>query len=486
MNVLTPQQTRELEYQIINEYKIPEILLMENAAHALFRIIKERYKSYKILILCGPGNNGGDGLALARLLKSDGRDVSIYFLKKPDYTGISLENYSALNNVPILENLDNINDKNLLIVDSLFGTGLNRNLDNKTENLINKINNSGNELISVDIPSGINGLNGKIMGNTAIKANLTVTFLTPKIGHYIFPGANFTGELIVSNISAPLELLDRDGYIKLNNPIPIPEKEKNSHKSSYGKVLVIAGSLNYYGAPYFTSKASILAGCGYTTLATENSVASVCAALVPEVIYKNIDEIEPQLDSFTTIVFGPGLGINKKSRALFKCVISSNINNLIIDADGLTLLSEYSENKPNLKNTVLTPHSGEMARLLNCSVSSIEENRIESAKKLSKDFNSIVVLKGHYTIITTPQGKTYINTETSASLSTAGSGDVLSGIIAGLTGYLNLEDAVLTGVYLHGSTGKIIEKEKGTSGILATEILDYLPQAINSYKKSSQ
>ncbi len=484
MKVFSPKQIKELEKKITKSFYISEDILMENAAHAVYRVLLDRFKNFEITVLCGPGNNGGDGLALARILNSEGWNVSLSFLYEPNYKEPSLRNYNSVKNLNILE-IENINlSDNTLIIDALFGIGLNRDLDIKATTIIKKINDSKARVLSIDIPSGVNGLDGTLMGSEVIKADLTVTFLSYKLGQFLYPGADYCGEIIVSPISAPKDAFKSFTTPYINIPLKLPNRARNSHKGSNGKVLTIAGSAGYYGAPFFSSKASLLAGAGYSTLITPLNIAKICAVNSPEVIYRDDNEVLNLISNSTSVVFGPGVGINPRSKMLLNELIKNQPDNLIIDADGITLLAENSSHIQKLKKVfVITPHPGEMGVLINKPVKEVESNRIKYAQEVSEKFNCIVILKGVFTIISTPDRQVYINNRSSVTLSTSGSGDILCGIIAGLTGYTDLISAVRSAVYIHGLTGVLAEKKYGKDGIIASDILKLIPEALKKYKQ---
>lgn len=479
IKLLTPNQIKELDQKAIN-LGIPEIVLMEDAAYGVFSVIKELYQGHKVIIICGPGNNGGDGLALGRILKSAGWSVHFNFPFNPNYKGASLTNYNISKDIEHIELSQSIFSQDTLIVDALFGVGLNRDLQPEIVELVEKVNNSLSKVLSIDIPSGVNGLTGSIMGS-AIKADTTVTLCAHKIGLHLYPGSTHCGNLILSEISIPKALIDELKTPQLNSLLPIKKKDRDSYKTSYGRVTIISGSSNYYGAPYFSSKASLLSGSGYTTLISERNVNSTCATLAPEVIFKEDKELSDAVSSASTTVIGPGLGLNNRAENLFKETINLNPKTLIIDGDALTLLSLNPEIlKEYGGDSILTPHYGEAAKLLNCSTEYVKHNLINCAKDISKKYTSTTVLKGTHTIISTKTGDIFINKTGSPVLGTAGSGDVLAGILAGQLGlFSNQTDAVRSSVYIHGLIGNILEEKLGSFGITAQDILDTLPEAIN-------
>lgn len=482
MKLLTPKQIKEIDSKSINDYKIPELLLMEDAAYGVFSVIKRRFKNYRVVVICGPGNNGGDGMALARILNSAGWDVNLTFTGECRYKEASLTNFNLCSEINSIPKEEIPFTEKTLVVDAIFGIGLNREVAKDITELFNRINSSKSKILSIDIPSGINGLNGKIMGSTAIKADITVTICAPKLGMYMFPGHNYCGEIIVCEISAPPEIINTLKAPEFNKPVAITKSAKSCHKTTYGKTVTVAGCKNYYGAPYFASKAALLSGSGYSTLISQKEIIGVCAVLAPEVIYKEESDLKTSVDSKTTVIIGPGIGLDSRAENLIKEVSDLNPKNLIIDGDALTIISKKPELIKRFSNClILTPHPAEAARLLNKTTTDIEDSRLESVKEISKKYNSITVLKGSHTLISAEDETTYLNSVSSSALATAGSGDILCGVIAGLLGRCNPVDAVRAGVYIHGLSGTILEKKVGLFGNTTNNILQAIPEAINSY-----
>lgn len=486
LKLLKPDQIKSIDSYAVKTLGFPEILLMENAAHSVFKEISNRFSGYEVIIVCGPGNNGGDGLALARLLKSSGWHVRISKLLSKKFAGSAEINFNLCDQIEKVDIKTIHLTSNTLIVDAIFGIGLNRPPSSDVESVIKKVNNSPAKVLSIDIPSGISGLTGEVLGNTAVKSDITVSLCAPKVGLYMFPGFDYCGHIVNAFLPLPDNIFDRISAPLLNTPVPLKEKARNSNKRSFGRVLTVAGSSSYYGAPYFSSKASLLAGAGYSTLITPDCVKRVCASLAPEVIYRNESDLSSCIEDSSTVIFGPGVGLNSRSRNLFKEVIHNSPENLIIDGDGLTLLAEDPSLMSNFRKLfTVTPHAGEASRLLGITVEDINKNPIESALNISKEFSCITVLKGPHTVIASPDMKAYVNICSSQTLATAGSGDILSGIIAGLTGFVPLLEAARAGVYIHGYAGVIIEREVGMFGVSAVDILKSIPEAINSYSTLS-
>ncbi|QEN04836.1 NAD(P)H-hydrate dehydratase [Thiospirochaeta perfilievii] len=482
IRILSPNQIKTVEKEAVDSYFLTEEILMESAALSVYNIIVERFKGFSVIIYCGPGNNGGDGLALGRILSNNGYKVYIDIIDSSKYNGASKRNFQAAEKLGLLENKIDIKGDKTLIVDAIFGVGLNRVIADDIQGIISSINSLQNPVISLDIPSGINGFNGKIMGEQCINSDITVTFIAPKIGLYLFPGANFCGEIIIESLSLPPALFNKLSAPRVNKPIKIKPRKTDIHKSSYGKVINISGSENYFGAPYFVSKAALLSGCGYSMLSSPPSIKEAISSIAPELVYINESDIIDSVKSSSCTVFGPGLGVNYRSKSLLKKIIKIETKNLIIDGDGLTILADSMKRIKNIQSSlILTPHPKEMSRLLGKTLDEVENSRIESALELSTISNAIVVLKGVYSVITTPQKDVYINTESSNSLATAGSGDILCGIIAGLCGYTDPLSAVKSAVYIHGKVGQYAKEQIGDFGVTANSLLSFIPEVINSH-----
>lgn len=462
IGVYTPDQIKKIETTAINEYGIPESVLMEHAALAVYSFIVDNFtKDRRVILLCGPGKNGGDALALGRILYSNHWNIKIF--------------HSNSSFLPLLTKTDDIK-KDDIVVDGLFGTGLNREIVGELYTTIDYINRLKPTVISLDIPSGVSALNGSVVGGIAVKADYTITFCGEKIGLYNHPGSNYCGKIIPTRINIPLEVYSKiDAQTYINNSPKFPSRRKNSYKTSYGRVLIIAGSENYFGAPFFTTKASIISGSGYTTLISNSRVIDSIASKIPEAIFKTTENLINEVQDNDFIVYGPGTGSSNK---YLEEILRNTNKSILIDGDGLGEIIPLKKLFYNYKgNKIITPHPGEASKLLGRSVESINSNRVEAARALTKQFNTNVVLKGEYSVISLLSGICYINKRGSQSLATAGSGDILSGIIAGLTGYLGVDEGVKSGVYTHSIMGEIAEKRYGSTALSATELLDSLREA---------
>jgi NAD(P)H-hydrate epimerase len=378
------------------------------------------------------------------------------------------------------------------IVDALFGTGLDRQVEGLFKEVIELINTSGKPVLSLDIPSGVNGDTGEIMG-TAVQADFTATFGLPKIGNILYPGFAQGGKLHVCHISFPPDLQEGQSIrVRLNNPPPVPPRNPDAHKGSMGEVLFIAGAANYFGAPCFAALSFLKAGGGYSRLAAPASIIPAIAQKGGEIVFVpqretaagslsggNFEGLLVLSTTMDMVVIGPGLSLDEETQALVRSLVQEITRPLLIDGDGLTAVSSRSELIRERKApTILTPHLGEMARITGISIADIRKDRIRVLQETAADLRAIIVLKGAHSLIGTPDGQVFVNLSGNPGMATAGSGDVLTGTIAAMYGQgLPLEDAVCKGVFLHGLAGDLAAKVRGEDGITAQDILEFLPEA---------
>lgn len=505
LKIATIEQMRQLDTTAIIEYGILEDILMENAALATYEAIKNEFdlSQLKVLVIAGNGNNGGDGLALARKLHSRSIPVDVIITGGIDrYKDVSRRNYEVLRKFGInIINLEDIDDLESflagynLIADAIFGSGLDRKVEGNFYRLIDAINNCPSKVISLDMPSGINGNTGEVMG-ISVSADITVTYGIPKIGNILYEGYNYCGKLYYSNISFP-EKIYENIETELNLPIRLPERNPNSHKGSFKKVLFIGGGSQYFGAPYLNSVGYLRSGGSYSRLACPQNVSRVLAMKSPEVVYYpmkeshkgnlSIENLKTLLDlslNMDMLLIGGGFSLEEESQRLAQILITKLECPIVVDADGISALAEKIEILYSRKNhTILTPHLGEMSKLTGLSIEEIEKNPIETAREFAKKYRIILVLKGGRSIIAYPDGKVYINTSGNSALSVAGSGDILTGIIAGQFSLgLRIEDSVRNAVFLHGYTGDLTAEKLGQDGVMAEDILNYLQLAVKNLR----
>jgi len=505
MKIARVEEMRSMDRFAIEKLNIPEEILMENAGQASSFILNREIgiRGKKIVVLCGGGNNGGDGFVVARKIYSDGGRAKVFVLGDPDkYKGVAKTNYRIISGLPIdMEPVNSVEDilKDVLhcdgIVDALFGTGLDREVGGLYADVIDLVNESGRKVLSLDIPSGVNGDTGEVMG-IAVKADFTVTFGLPKIGNLLYPGCAMGGALSVCHISFPPELHDREELlIRINDFVRLPSRNPDGHKGTMGEVLVIAGASSYFGAPYFSALSFLKAGGGYSRLAVPASLAPFIAqkgseiVLIPQketpdgsISLENRDALLGLAARMDCVVIGPGLSLNEETQQLVRELVSVIEKPVLIDGDGITAVAGHLDViRRRRGETILTPHLGEMSRITGKGVDEIRKNRIDILQQTAKDLQAFIVLKGAHSLIGSPEERVYVNLSGNSGMATAGCGDVLTGTIAAMCGLgLDTEDAVRKGVFLHGLAGDLAAGDWGEDGITAQDILDYLPYALKT------
>ncbi len=508
MKISTVEEMRNLDKSAMEKYGISQELLMENAGHAVYFVILKEFgiKGKKFIIICGSGNNGGDGLMVARKIHSMGGKATVFLMAdSAKFKGAAKKNYEIITQLPIevnriksIKSLENEISRSDAIVDGIFGTGLTRNVTGLHKNVIQTINKANKTIFSIDIPSGINGNTGQIMG-TGVKADYTVSFGLPKIGNLLYPGYDLCGRLYVTHISFPPQLYKKDSLkIEINIPLKLPERDKDAHKGNFGDVLFVAGASNYYGAPYFSALSFLKAGGGYSRLAAPFSISPFIANKGSEIVFvpqketdtgsvalENREEILRLAEKLDMVVLGPGLSLNKETQELVLYLARRLKNPLLLDGDGITALSSDIEIlRKRSAPTILTPHLGEMSRMVDKPVSEIINNKTDLVQKWAKKLNAVIVLKGAHTLIGSPDEHVFVNMSGNSGMASAGSGDVLTGTIAAMYGLgLPLIEAVKTGVFMHGYSGDMAAVKKGEDGITAQDILDYLPYALRDFRQ---
>jgi hydroxyethylthiazole kinase-like uncharacterized protein yjeF len=503
MKISKVSEMRELDKTAIEKFGIKEELLMENAGEALYFVLLQAFgiKDKKFLVFCGIGNNGGDGFVIARKIHSNGGTVKVFILgDQSKYKGAAKINLDIVSRLPIevqtVESVEAIKTDVYhcdAMVDAIFGTGLARDVGGLYRDVIELVNASGKPVFSADIPSGVNGDTGKVMG-IAVKANFTVTFGLPKIGNLLFPGYDLCGKLYITHISFPPSLYNTTAMkIETNDPVKLPPRDKNGHKGDFGQVLFIAGASSYFGAPYFAALSFLKAGGGYARLAAPESMTPFIANKGSEIVFvpqrqtrsgsislENKSALLALSDKMDMVVLGPGLSLEEETQQLVRALAAEINKPLLLDGDGLTALCAHLDIiKERKAETILTPHLGEMSRITKKAVSEIDTNKMDILQRTAKDLNAMIVLKGAHSLIGGPDERIFINMSGNPGMATAGSGDVLTGTIAAMFGLgLSLEDAVRKGVFMHGFSGDLAAEDIGEDGITAQDILDYLPLAL--------
>lgn len=508
MRVLTAEQMRDLDRQAIEEIGIPGLVLMENAGRASAGMLLERFgdRDGTVLILCGKGNNGGDGFVVARHLRNRGIEVEVLVLAPQEKIG-----GDAAVNLAILERCGQkirfvCDDESLaaalaasragLVVDALFGTGLASEVRGHYRQAIAWINDSGLPVAAIDIPSGVDAGSGRILG-CAVRADLTLTFAAAKLGHLLAPGAQHCGRLEVLDIGIPKHLRPRPDDLYLwtrwqDAATLLPERPATGHKGTFGHLLVIAGSRGKTGAAILAAEAGLRGGCGLLTLATAASAQPVVAAALAEAMTEPLAEadggisvdalpaVRALLEGKAALALGPGLGQASGTGTFVRRLMAESDLPLLLDADALNLLAaDLSVLRRAWRcPPVLTPHPGEMARLAGCSVAEIERDRVAAARDFAVRHGVVLVLKGAPTLVAAPDGRIAINGSGGPVLATAGSGDVLTGLVGSLLAQgLAPFDAARLGCYLHGLAGDRLAGRHGDAGVLAGEICRELPAA---------
>lgn len=481
MNVLTRDLIRKSEENAVNCGDFSFIKLMEIAGTKAADVILKHYdiKNKRVLVLCGNGNNGGDGFVIANKLLQSGADVSVFLPLGTPKTESALHYFSLLPQNIVCECFSGEFD---FIIDAVFGIGLCRRLDEKLIALINKINNLSAVKIAVDIPSGINCDNGEVLGD-AFKSDLTITFIAPKPCFYLPPCADYYKTLEVVDIGVtPLE-----SDIKLLSAPTLPERPKSSHKGTFGTALLICGSYGMAGAAILATRAALKSGVGIAKCLIPKSIYKILTVAVPEAVclpkmstlkggLSAFINIKPALQKTSAALFGCGLSNTIHTKVLLKKLIKNNSCPLVIDADGINALASCIDllKKANA-SIILTPHPAEMARLVKSDVKTVQANRITVARNFAKQYNCILVLKGANTIIADPSGKVYFNTLGNSGMATGGSGDVLSGIIVSLLAQgLPPIEAAKAAVYLHSLAADKAVKIIGEAGLLPSDIIEAL------------
>jgi len=509
---------RRFDGTAIKRYGIPGLVLMENAGKGIAQIVEKDFgnlKGKRVSIFAGKGNNGGDGFVVARHLLNKGFKVCVYLLARPQdvhgdaktnlniWEKIKGETVSIVSKKSLERHKVNIRHSHL-IVDAIFGTGLSADVKGIQRDVIEFINRLNKPVVAVDVPSGLDASNGKVLGN-CVKATITATMAIPKIGLLIYPGMDYAGKVEVVDIGMPRELLkdekipwellDFEGIKRLIKP-----RHGNTHKGSFGHVFVLAGSIGKTGAAAMTSMGALRTGAGLVTLGIPKSLNPIMAKKLTEVMtlplpesasgvcgYEAFDEIMKFVKDKEVVVLGPGLTTSEPVKKLVSRLVRESRIPLVIDADGINCLAEDVKVLGKAKAPiVITPHPGEMARLVDMTAKYVQTDRIGIASRFAKENKVIVVLKGARTVIAEPSGRIFINPTGNPGMATAGTGDVLSGMIGGFIaqGYSPL-DAANMAVYLHGLAGDEVAKKKGQMGMIATDLVNILPKVIGSFLTAS-
>lgn len=514
MKVVTADEMRSIDRSTIDEYGVSSAVLMERAGLAVAERIRGLFERRKVIVIAGGGNNGGDGIVAARNLFNWGWNVKVIILPRENKLSPDCRvQYRKAKKMKVpMEFRAGISGADLhsaLIVDAIFGTGINKDVEPPVSDIVSFLNRSEASVLSVDIPSGVSADNGRVMGQ-AVRADYTVTFGLPKIGHLLHPGAEYTGRLFIEDIGFPEGLLTAESLrvqtVQMSDAgLLVPARPADSHKGDYGHVLVIAGSRGRTGAALMTSKACLRSGAGLVTIGVPETLVDVFQTRVTEEMViplpdKGVGSLSFEAageimrfvsEKADVLAIGPGIGVSADNTRIMLELITNSAAPMVIDADGINSIKGDTGILRRAKSPViLTPHVGEMARLLKedgeeaAERTAIEMERVALSLSFSKKNGVYLVLKGAPTVVAEPGGKLFINTTGNPGMATAGSGDVLTGVIAAFLGQqLNPLDASVLGSYVHGLAGDIAASAKGMHSMIATDIIENLSGAFAELKR---
>ena len=511
MRVLNTQQMREADRRTIDEIGIPAIVLMENAgrqAVAAMEAAFEDLATSHVGVLCGRGNNGGDGFVVARTLVQRGVETSVFLLGGvADVRGDARTNLEVLGRIGLtVVEITNAQEWELhfseisrcdLLVDAILGTGFHGQLSGLLETVVADVNGLGVPVVAIDLPTGVSADTPDVEGE-AIEASMTVTLAAPKIPLVLPPADSHSGDLVIADIGIPLPLLDdvEGPYIELLTRERmrelVPARAADSHKGDFGRVLVVAGSLGRSGAAHLAAIGALRSGAGLVTIATPKSCLPIVAAMAPEYMTEGLEETTSGTVDYAAldrilefkadvIAVGPGLGQAPGTAAFVQGLVERAGVPLVLDADALNAFAGDPDRLTGRDgvDVVITPHPGEMARLLNISVEALQHDRLRHATDFAAQHRVHVVLKGHRTIIAGPDNRAFINLTGNAGMATGGTGDLLTGMIAAwFAQLLDAEAACKLAVYLHGAAGDLAEADEGDVALVAGDIAVRLGDAV--------
>lgn len=479
----TGEQMRRADLYTIEEIGVPSMVLMERAALEVVRCMEEEQLDFrKVLVICGSGNNGGDGYAIARLLHLKGHDVTIFFAgnsQKRSEENAQQAKIAAHYEIPVITNLGT--EEYSVIIDALFGTGLKREVTGHYREVLCSVNQMAGKKVAVDLPSGIHDTTGARMG-IAFCADLTVAIALPKRGLFLQEGNVCAGKILTGDIGISSETFSEGtvtfGYEKQDLFLGFPKRKKNSHKGSYGKVLMIAGSKGMSGAAYLSAKAAYAVGAGLVQIYTHEENRVILQQLLPEAIITTYDtfdseQLEKLIQWADLIGIGCGLGKSDTAERVMQYTLKRALVPCVVDADGINILSKHMEwiEETNAL-IVLTPHMKEMSRMLQCSVKELIEQRMEKLHAFVERYKVVCVLKDARTLVAKEHQNTYLNLSGNAAMAKAGSGDVLAGVIVGiLAQQCEPYTSACLGVFLHGLAGDMARDKKGAYSVLASDLV---------------
>lgn len=493
MKILTAKQMQSVDARATQRFAIPSLILMENAALAVVDAIFEHYRDCeRVAVVCGTGANGGDGLAVARHLENRGVVPAVLIVgDRKKFEGdarvnleicerLALPMYDVVDEESLDDALVHAVDADL-VVDALFGTGLNRAPEGVYAEVIRSINELALPIVAVDLPSGADASSATPF-EPCIRAAVTVTFAVPKICHVFDPAASLCGEVIVADISIPAAAIEDEGItLVLTTPADVrphlAARLANTHKGTYGHVAIVGGSPGRSGAAVLAARGAIRSGAGLVTVITDRETVPLIHAHSIESMTATDDDAIAGMDA---VLIGPGLRDDEASYARVRALVERIEAPLVIDASGLNAFAgRAAEINPHGRPRVITPHPGELARLVGVDAASINAARVDVAREAARAAKCIVVLKGHQTLIADPDGYVRVNPTGNPGMASGGMGDVLGGIIAALLARgVDPFDAAAAGAYLHGFAGDLLRDEMGDTGLAASDLAERLPLAI--------
>jgi hydroxyethylthiazole kinase-like uncharacterized protein yjeF len=511
MRVLNTQQMREADRRTIDEIGIPSIVLMENAGRQAVAAMEAAFEDLgtsRVGVLCGRGNNGGDGFVVARTLLQRGIDAAVFLLGSvAEVRGDARTNLEVLGRIGLtVVEITNAQDWELhfsevsecdVIVDAILGTGFHGRLSGLLETVVADVNGLGVPVIAIDLPTGVSADSPEIEGE-AIEASMTVTLAAPKVPLVFPPADSHAGDLVIADIGIPLPVLDEvEGpYLEILTRERmrelVPARPADSHKGDFGRVLVVAGSVGRTGAAHLTAIGALRSGAGLVTIATPRSCVPVLAAMAPEYMTEPLDETAAGTVDFAAldrvleikadvIALGPGLGQDPATAAFVHGLVERAGVPLVLDADALNAFADDPSHLMGRDgvDVIVTPHPGEMARLLNTSIEAVQHDRLNLAREFAAAHRVHVVLKGHRTVIVGPDNRAFVNLTGNAGMATGGTGDLLTGMLAAwFAQLLDAEAACKLAVYLHGTAGDLAEADEGEVALVAGDVATRLGDAV--------
>lgn len=514
------EEMREIDRKTIEEIGILGLVLMEEAGRQVALEAKAMLTSpqNKILVLAGAGNNGGDGYVAARLLHNWGFSVQVWLLTSPDkIKGDAKINLKIMQKLLPMEKIRQITSSEILqvkeselkeadlIIDAILGTGTQGEVTGIKREIILALNSLNKKVLAVDLPSGLNANTGQVLG-CCVQATRTVTFALPKVGLLVHPAVEYAGTVKTVDIGIPPQVIEQLAlqHVQLEPALVkqwLPQRKATAHKGSCGRVLVLAGSEGMLGAAVLCAEAVLKIGAGLVTLALPKSIYPLAATKLTEVMTRPLPEtaegtlalmawaqVEKLVDKADVLVLGPGLSSQGETAILVLKILEETNLPVVVDADGLNILADNPHflNKKR-KNLVFTPHPGEMVRLTEKTMEEVQNNRLDLVREKAQEWGVSLVLKGAGTLVASPQGKVYVNSTGNPGMATAGAGDVLAGVIGGLLAQgLTTTIAAASAVYIHGLAGDLARNEQGEMGLLAGDILAYLPKALKLVKEEGK